>query len=47
MALIGCGLGLLLVYTLIRMAGDVDRAARHAQRRLDPFTEVTITRGRY
>ena len=38
------GLCLLVVLVLMRMAGDQDRAARHAQKSLDPFTEITITR---
>jgi len=25
------------------MAGDQDRAARHEQKRLDPYSDVTIT----
>jgi len=36
-----CGL---VVYTLMRMAGEADRKARHAQRRIDPFCEITISR---
>ena len=35
---------LLVVLVLMRMAGDQDRAARHAQKSLDPFTDITITR---
>ena len=44
LGLVGWALGLLFVLTLMRMAGDQDRAARHQQKRLDPFTDVTITR---
>ena len=43
LGLIGWALGLLLLLILMRMAKAQDRAARHAQKRLDPFTEVTIT----
>jgi hypothetical protein len=44
LGLVGWALGLLFVLVLMRMAGDQDRAARHEQKRLDPFTDVTITR---
>ena len=44
LAVVGWVLGLLFVLVLMRMAGDQDRAARHEQKRLDPFSEVTITR---
>jgi hypothetical protein len=37
-------IGLLFVMVLMRMAGNQDRAARHAQKRLDPYSDVTITR---
>ena len=37
LGLVGSGLGLLLVLTLVRIAGEEDRAARHTQRRLDPL----------
>jgi len=43
LGIVGWALGFLLVLVLMRMAGDQDRAARHAQKRLDPFTDVTIT----
>ena len=36
-------LGFLFVLALMRMAGDQDRAARHEQKRMDPFSDVTIT----
>jgi hypothetical protein len=39
-------LGLLFVFALFRMAGDQDRAARHEEKRLDPYSDVTITRFR-
>jgi hypothetical protein len=45
LGLIGLGLGMLVAWTLIRMAGDSDRAARRTHRKLDPFAEVTTTRG--
>ena len=44
LGLVGWALGLLFVLALMRMAGDQDRAARHEQRRLDPLSDVTITR---
>jgi hypothetical protein len=44
LGLVGWALGLVLVLALFRMAGDQDRAARHEQKRLDPYSDVTITR---
>ena len=44
LGVVGWLLGLLFVLVLMRRAGDQDRAARHKQKRLDPFSEVTITR---
>ena len=44
LGLIGWALGLVMVLALFRMAGDQDRAARHEQKRLDPYSDVTITR---
>jgi len=44
LGLVGWGLLTLIAYTLMRMSGDQDRAARHEQKRLDPYAEVTITR---
>lgn len=43
LGLVGWALGLIVVLTLFRMAGDQDRAARHEQKRLDPYSDVTIT----
>jgi hypothetical protein len=43
LGLVGWAIGLLFVLVLFRMAGDQDRAARHAQKRLDPYSDVTIT----
>ena len=37
-------MALVFVLLLMRMAGRQDRAARHAEKRLDPFSDVTITR---
>jgi hypothetical protein len=37
-------LGALFVMVLMRMAGDQDRAARHSQKSVDPYADVTITR---
>ena len=42
--------GFVVVLALFRMAGNQDRAARHAEKRLDPFSDVEITQsgnGRY
>jgi hypothetical protein len=44
LGLVGWALGLVVVLALFRMAGDQDRAARHEEKRLDPYSEVTITR---
>lgn len=44
LALIGWTLGLLFTLILMRMAGDQDRDARRHQKRLDPYSDVTITK---
>lgn len=44
LGLVGWAFGLVVVLALFRMAGDQDRAARHEQKRLDPYSDVTITR---
>ncbi len=44
LGLVGWALGLLFVLALMRMSGDEDRAARHQQKRIDPYSDVTITR---
>ena len=33
----------LFCYVVLRMAGMEDRRARHAERQLDPFSDVTLT----
>jgi hypothetical protein len=43
LGLVGWALGLVVVLALFRMSGDQDRAARHEQKRLDPYSDVTIT----
>ena len=43
LGIVGWVLGLVVVLTLFRMSGDQDRAARHEQKRLDPYSDVTIT----
>ena len=43
LGLVGWGLGLLVTLILFRMAGDQDRAARHAQKDIIPHSDVTIT----
>jgi len=50
LGLVGWALGFAIVLALFRMSGDQDRAARHAEKRLDPFSDVEITQtgnGRY
>jgi hypothetical protein len=44
LGIVGWVLGFLFVLVLMRIAGDGDRAARHAQRDIDPHSDVTITR---
>jgi hypothetical protein len=34
----------ILGYAVMRMAGTQDRTARHAEKKLDPFSDVTVTR---
>ncbi len=43
LGIIAWALGLMLVLALLRISGDQDRAARHAQKRLDPYSDITIT----
>jgi hypothetical protein len=43
LALVVWGLGTVVVLALFRVSGDQDRAARHEQKRLDPYSDVTIT----
>ncbi len=44
LGLVGWALGLLATLVLMRMAGEQDRAARREEKRLDPYSDVTITR---
>jgi len=44
LGLVGWALALLVVLILMRMSSDQDRAARHVEKLLDPYTDVTITR---
>ncbi len=44
LGLAGWTLGLLFVLALMRMSGDQDRNARHEEKRLDPYSDVTIMR---
>ena len=44
LGVVGWLLGLLFVLALMRMASDQDRTARREQKRLDPYSDVTITR---
>ncbi len=43
---VGWTLGLLFLMLLMRMASYQDRAARHEQKRLAPYSDVTITQVR-
>ena len=48
--LIGCigwALVMLVAHLLFRMSSEQDRIARRQQKRLDPFSDVTITRPLY
>jgi len=50
LALAAWAVGFAIVLALFRMSGNQDRAARHAEKRLDPFSDVEITQtgnGRY
>ncbi len=50
LGLTGWAVGFVIVLALFRMSGEQDRAARHAEKRLDPFSDVEITQngnGRY
>ena len=42
--IVGLILVALFAYVVLRMAGTQDRRARHAERDLDPFSDVTVTR---
>jgi hypothetical protein len=44
LGLVVWALGVLFVLILMRAAGDQDRNARHSQKDIDPYTDVTITR---
>ena len=44
LGLAGWALALLFVLILMWMAGAQDRAARHGQKNIYPFSDVTITR---
>ena len=41
---VGWVLGLWFVIILMRMAANEDRDARHQEKQMDPFSEVTVTR---
>ena len=43
LGLVGWALGLVFALIRMRMAGDQDRAARHRQKRIDPYSDMTIT----
>ena len=46
-AMVAVGLGWLVTFVLLKMADDNDRAARHAERELVPFSDVTVTQAGY
>jgi hypothetical protein len=44
LAVIGSAVGVGIALLLVGMAGDQDRAARHDEKRLFPYSDVTITK---
>jgi len=44
LAIIFGSLGALLLIVLFRIADEEDRSARRVQRRMDPYSDVTVTR---
>jgi hypothetical protein len=46
-AVIALGISWLVTFALLKMADDNDRAARHAERKLIPFSDVTVTQAGY
>ena len=44
LGLVAWVLGVVFVLILLRMAGDQDRAARHAEKEIIPYSDITITR---
>jgi len=44
LAIVGWAIGALVVLVLCRMAGNQDRVARRSEKRLFPYSDVTITR---
>jgi hypothetical protein len=43
LAIVAWALGAVFVIALCRMAGDQDRAARHAEKAFIPHSDVTVT----
>lgn len=43
LGVVGWALGFLFVLVLMRMSGEQDRDSRHEQKRMDPYSDVTIT----
>jgi hypothetical protein len=43
LGLVGWAVGLVFVLILMRMSADQDRAARHQQKRLVPYSDITVT----
>lgn len=46
-AAIALGISWLVTFTLLKIADDNDRAARHAERELIPLSDVTVTQAGY
>jgi hypothetical protein len=44
LGLVCLGLSFLVVITLLRISREEDRTARHTQKFIDPYADVTITR---
>ena len=43
LGIVGWALGIVVVLALFRMSGEQDRTARHDEKRLDPYSDVTVT----
>jgi hypothetical protein len=47
LAAIAVGISWLVTFALLKMADENDRAARHTERKLIPFSDVTVTQAGY
>lgn len=43
LAFVGWDIGMIFVFALMQMAGDEDRAARHLEKRIFPYSDVSVT----